>query len=650
MEGSGAPDSPFRCIIVPRSRLLLEIPALPEILVLENPEQLQTCFQEFLDDYTRARQNKSSDPRKFADCEGNLIRVLSRFRTFKFEFPEFYSPVLKLPAIQSMISLLEDDECGSLLASYILITFEKLTDPDILIYDQHEEATVFVKSLVKSEALNVFVSTLDKFPGYDDVYFPALQTIAQMIFLHPYVADTAGKHTHLMEWVFKALGAPEWDELKQYVVGLLDTLLMSSKENRLQFGKSGAVTLVVNALTSLESPNEEQEEAPLDYEDEEYLVETLFSCLLFLLECPENIVSFVDAEGVELMIKFIQQEEFGYCYGSAIEALDIAVKVCQSASEKFVKHALAWNTAFPPSMDKIPPSVTHVKEKTEARHISLIASLTGGIAKTEKGILLKKFEEDDFERITWLMELYRGYSEEVEAMANRLEDEEYELCMEKLRYESTVQSIAVILGYLLSEDPTTRNKIENRLTHHNLKKKHVQDFILVYRDSIGNAGESVESAETVMVESTDSLEENSKQGMELDVKENPEKRMELDVKESAKTVMEESTGNAGESAESAKTVMEESTDSLEENSKQGMELDVKENPDKRMELDVKESAKTVMEESTGNAGESVESAKTVMGESTDSLEENPDKRMVLDVKYQTRQSFQLSKHTGTLHQ
>ncbi|XP_026415544.1 uncharacterized protein LOC113310942 isoform X1 [Papaver somniferum] len=258
MEGSGAPDSPFRCIIVPRSRLLLEIPALPEILVLENPEQLQTCFQEFLDDYTRARQNKSSDPRKFADCEGNLIRVLSRFRTFKFEFPEFYSPVLKLPAIQSMISLLEDDECGSLLASYILITFEKLTDPDILIYDQHEEATVFVKSLVKSEALNVFVSTLDKFPGYDDVYFPALQTIAQMIFLHPYVADTAGKHTHLMEWVFKALGAPEWDELKQYVVGLLDTLLMSSEENRLQFGKSGAVTLVVNALTSLESRSEER--------------------------------------------------------------------------------------------------------------------------------------------------------------------------------------------------------------------------------------------------------------------------------------------------------------------------------------------------------------------------------------------------------
>ncbi|XP_026415548.1 uncharacterized protein LOC113310942 isoform X4 [Papaver somniferum] len=133
-------------------------------------------------------------------------------------------------------------------------------------------------------------------------------------------------------------------------------------------------------------------------------------------------------------------------------------------------------------------------------------------------------------------------------------------------------------------------------------------IVKVYRDSIGNAGESVESAETVMEESTDSLVENSKQGMELDVKENPDKRMELDVKESAKTVMEESTGNAGESVESAKTVMEESTDSLEEN------------PDKRMVLDVKYQTR--------------QSARLVELD----VKENPDKRMGLDVKYQVRRS------------
>ncbi|XP_026434484.1 uncharacterized protein LOC113332036 isoform X3 [Papaver somniferum] len=186
------------------------------------------------------------------------------------------------------------------------------------------------------------------------------------------------------------------------------------------------------------------------------------------------------------------------------------------------------------------------------------------------------------------MELYRGYSEKVEkaeAIVNRLEGEQldsYKLRMEKLRYESTVKSIVVILGYLSSEDLTTRNEIESRLTHHNLEEKHVQDFILVYRDSIGNAGESVESAKTVMEESTDSLEENPKQGMELDVKENPDKRMELDVKENPDKRM--GLDVKYQPRRSSKTVMEESTDSVEEIPNQGMELDVKENPDKRMEF------------------------------------------------------------------
>ncbi|XP_026434483.1 uncharacterized protein LOC113332036 isoform X2 [Papaver somniferum] len=197
-----------------------------------------------------------------------------------------------------------------------------------------------------------------------------------------------------MEWVLKALGAPKWNELKEYVVGLLDTLLMSSEENRLRFGESGVVTLVVNALASLESPNEELEEGPLDYDDEEYLVETLFSCLLFLLECPVNIRSFADAEGVQLMIRFIQQEEFGYCYGSAIAALDIAVKVCQSASmdkgrsqgltnpgSAIAALDIAVKVCQSASMDKIPPSITHVKEKIEEHHVSLIASLTSKASK-----------------------------------------------------------------------------------------------------------------------------------------------------------------------------------------------------------------------------------------------------------------------------
>ncbi|RZC84582.1 hypothetical protein C5167_047367 [Papaver somniferum] len=103
------------------------------------------------------------------------------------------------------------------------------------------------------------------------------------------------------------------------------------------------------------------------------------------------------------MIKLIQDEELDdYFCGSGIAALDI-VKDC--ASDKFLNDALELDIAiFPPSMDMIHASTMHFKAEIEERLISLIESLTGGIAEMKKDILVKKFEENDGERITWLME------------------------------------------------------------------------------------------------------------------------------------------------------------------------------------------------------------------------------------------------------
>ncbi|XP_026392006.1 uncharacterized protein LOC113287459 [Papaver somniferum] len=452
--------------------------------VPETPDQLQASFNEIFDAYTEACQDHASEPPDtFADSlhdfEVKLIKVVLRFRFFKAVNPDIYLDVVKLPAIRSMLDLLNGRyHCGNLLAGFILCTFERLTDPDIFVPGQEEEATLFVKSLVELGALNVFVSTLDKFP-VDAVHFPAVQTIAQMIFLVPELAVPAGLNSQLMDWVFKALSSPIWNDLKMHVLGLLNTLLMSSMENRREFGKMDAVIVVVNALSSLE-----EDFVP----HEEYLLQTLFCCLLFLLECPDNIVRFAEAGGVQSMIGIIQQEDFGYCHGSAIVALDKAVEAYQSAYEEFVNDDLAFDTAFHPFRDMNPPSIYHEMEEIEEHQISLIASLIGGIAKTENS-LLKKFEENDFERITWLMELY---SEKVEAVTNHLKGK---------------QSIDVILGYLWSSEYSTiQSRIKSQLTHQDLEMKHVEDSLSAYRDNIGNAGESVESPKTAMEECIDSLE------------------------------------------------------------------------------------------------------------------------------------------------
>ncbi|XP_026404764.1 uncharacterized protein LOC113299880 [Papaver somniferum] len=207
----------------------------------------------------------------------------------------------------------------------------------------------------------------------------------------------------------------------------------------------------------------------------------------------------------------------------------------------------------------------HVKEEIEERLISLIELLTGGISKTKKYTLLKKFEENDCERITWLMELFTRYSKNVGAVANHPKSKQLissELYKEKLQNGfSTLQSIAVILGYLWL--PEMKAKIESELSRHQIEKKHVLDVLSAYRDNTGNAGGS-ESTKTVIEEYIARLEENCHQSMELGAQENSGQRMELDVPRKP---------------DLGKIQAIRRCTYAQENSGQSMELDVPEKPD-----------------------------------------------------------------------
>ncbi|KAL6576149.1 hypothetical protein OROHE_000620 [Orobanche hederae] len=465
--------------------------ATHRLYVRETPDQLQSSFQKSFDDYNKAR--------------------------------------LRLPAIRSMLDLLKDGEnyCGNRLASCILLAFEVLTDEDVLVEIQCKEAPLFVDSLISFGALEVFVSTLNKFPK-DDCYSVsrALQTIAQMIFHNNDLAGIAGKKTKLIDLLLDALKTSRRDYPRTEAVGLLYTLLSSSMENRLQLGEMGTVTVILDVISSLERDEDEDEDEDEDddEDDEDYLLENLFRCLFFLFEHLENKVRFANAGGVKLMIKVIQHEELGsHYYGSAIAALCIAAKDCQYASDKFVNDAIGSDFAIFPASMYIPPSTMHEQEEIEEHLISLIALLTGGIMETQKDILLIKFVENECKKITWLVELFIRYFKKVEAGIKHLKDEQLdpsELYNKKLRYGlPTLQLIALILGYLwLSKNVVVRCRIETELSHHKSEKKHVCDILSECRDHIGIGGKSVEGAsKTVIEEYINSLEEENPKTIALGV-------------------------------------------------------------------------------------------------------------------------------------
>ncbi|XP_026445070.1 uncharacterized protein LOC113345522 isoform X1 [Papaver somniferum] len=496
----------------------------------KTPDELEASFIQLYAAYSEAAAHNKEEG-EFADCEKKLIEVIRCFRNLKIvdsNVRQLFPQVLDLKkAVPLMINLLKYDKCGKRLASCILITFEELTHVAFQVPSQEIQVGKLVESLFEMEALEVFASTLGKFSEDDDLR--AVQTIAQMIFQgRAAVAKTAGSSRKLIIWVSAAIRGTKWDA-KVCDVDFLMTLLMSYTENGLLLGRD-TLPAVVDALSSLiMSPEEEKTEKQKRKEEEEDLPWTLFGCLFFLLEYPDNKVHFVNAGGIEAMIKLLQdgQKLGDYIYGSAIVALDI-VKDCLAASDKFENDDLGLGIAiFPASMDMILPSTMHFKEEIEERLISLIESLTGG--KTENYTLLAMFGENDCERITWLMELFTRYSKKVGAVANHLKSKQldsFELYKKKCGDGfSTLQSIAVILGYLWL--PEIKAKIESELSRHRIEKKLVLDVLSEYRDNIGNAG----GTKTVIEKCIARLEENYDQSMELDAQENSGQGMELDVPE-----------------------------------------------------------------------------------------------------------------------
>ncbi|XP_026443190.1 uncharacterized protein LOC113343103 [Papaver somniferum] len=436
----------------------------------KTPEELETSFVQLFKYYNEAAaRNKEEDcVPEFAECEQKLIKVIRQFRNVKTVYHKFFPQLVNLKEVfPLMIELLKDDKCGKRLASCTLSTFEELTHEDYAVPGQREPVALLVKSLVHMGALEVFVSTLGKFSERDDLR--AVQNVAQLLFQSAAAVATIAGGNH-----------------------------------RFQLGQMGTVPVVVNALSSLTSSDEEKTE------EEEDLPWTLFGCLFFLLEHLENKVHFVNAGGVKVMIKLIQDEVLDdYFCGSAIAALDVTKDCPGAASDKFVNDALELDIAiFPPSIDTIHGSTMHFKAEIEECLISLIESLTGGIAEMKKDIFVKKFEENDGERITWLMEHFIRYSKKVDAVANHLKNKQLdlsELYKEKLRCGfSTLQSIAVILGYLWSSEINA--KIESELSRHQIEKKDVQDSLSEYRDNIGSTGRSVESTKTVIEDYIASLE------------------------------------------------------------------------------------------------------------------------------------------------
>jgi beta-catenin-like protein 1 len=225
--------------------------------------------------------------------------------------------------------------------------------------------------------------------------------------------------------------------------------------------------------------------------DEEEYMENLFEALTSLVAEPEGKVKFVEAEGVELCLLMLKEGKLSK--PAALRLLDHATggaagtEVCQKVVE-----AGGLKTLFTTFMKKN-------EHQTVEHLVGIFASMLRLLPaeSAERIRTLAKFVEKDYEKTERLVKLRREHSARMSAVDERIkqeqrgmsEDEREEMADEwfSRRLDAglfRLQTIDVILAWLIAEDDGARKKIQALLADRDETFAAVRDTIQEQIDGI----------------------------------------------------------------------------------------------------------------------------------------------------------------------
>jgi len=247
-----------------------------------------------------------------------------------------------------------------------------------------------------------------------------------------------------------------------------------------------------------------------DEGDETELVENLFHILCFAMnENPDNQVGFAKAEGLQLMLNMIKRKR--YAKIGSIKTLDFALTKCLPNCEKFIDGS-GLKTLFSVFMGKGLKKKAFKKETTkiEEHVISVISQLFMNVADVRYYRLLKKFQENDYEKVERLVELFEEYYRKLEDAERRFQAEKKFKQEEKQEEEEkkkgkeeedeerllrrieaglfTLQLIAFLLGFVsTSGDAKLRERVTQLLNQKDSSLDTVKTTLQEYCDQMGPA-------------------------------------------------------------------------------------------------------------------------------------------------------------------
>ena len=389
------------------------------------------------------------------------------------EHPELYEEFAKLGCVSSLVSLLSHDNTDIAIDAIEIIN--ELTDEDV--EAEQEQWDALVDAMLEADLLNLLyenISRLNEDIESDRAGVYHILSVVENLSSRTSIASVLDQKTQLLPWLLSKIRKqePTVSQNKQYAAEILAILLQSSSENCTRIISLDGI----DAILQLLSPYRKRNPAK-GTEEEEYMA-NLFDCMTCLVDPAVGKNKLVEAEGIELCIIMLREGKMSK--PGALRLLNHALGGPEGASccDKLVE-AAGLKPTFALFMKK--------QDKEDTEHVlGILASMLRSLPANEapRIRLLAKFVEKDYQACDRLVKLRREYASKVTVIDKEIKQDMVRLDTEEADERAdewlsrrldaglyVLQTVDVILAWLIAEDDGARRKIQALADHDDILRK-----------------------------------------------------------------------------------------------------------------------------------------------------------------------------------
>ena len=430
--------------------------------------KLALNFERKISRNAELRAKYEDEPQKFMKSEADLDNDIKALSILS-EHPNLYPEFAKLGSVNSLVTLLAHENTDISIDAIEIVS--ELTAEDV--EAEPEAWNVLIDALLEADLLNLLSQNLERLEENNDadrsgVYHSL--SVLENLASQPSISEKIGATPTILQWLLKRAQVKEShvSQNKQYAAEVIAILLQTSPANRRKLTEIDGIDTLLQLLSAYRKRD------PVKESNEEEYMENLFDCMTCLVDEMDGKGRFTDAEGIELCLIMLREGKLSKM--RALRLLDHALNGQSSSQicERFVD-AAGLRTIFGMFMRKQDSQTT---EHLLGIFAALLRHLPGDSSARIR--MLAKFVENDYSKVDKLLKMRQTYSSKLAAIDDTISTERSG--MEKNDQESMtgewlsrrldaglfeLQTVDLILAWLIAEDDGARKRIESLLADRN---------------------------------------------------------------------------------------------------------------------------------------------------------------------------------------